>query len=123
MNFILKRPSPLSKRIEEVKTAAANALAVIGYVAVNIDAAPRAAKEVVEWGLKGAPLAGEKDLAARRAICGACDRWQPTKPGSLLMHCADCKCLAAKLAMATTRCPLGKWEPVNSLADRDLERP
>jgi hypothetical protein len=93
--------------------AAAHALAAsLGHVLRHPGAIPTAAMEAGAWLAAGAPLAGEEDRAARRAICGVCPQWLPTEPGSPLMHCAACKCLAAKLAMATTRCPLGKWGPV-----------
>lgn len=106
------------ERIEEGKRIAASALAVAGHVIRNIDAAPKAISDIAEWGIAGAPMVGEDELAERKAICGGdatrekCPQWLPTEPGGSLMHCAVCKCLAAKLAMATTRCPLGKWGPV-----------
>ena len=63
------------------------------------------AKAGAEWIESGAKTV---DPSARRSICEACDRWQRVGDTEL-MHCTECKCLAWKLEMATSRCPLGKW--------------
>lgn len=43
-------------------------------------------------------------IAARRAACEACDRWDHGR-------CTECGCYTfAKTKLTHERCPLGKWE-------------
>jgi hypothetical protein len=105
-------------KFSEANRAATLLAATLGHVIRNPEAVPRAIMETGAWVVRGAPLADAATLAERQAICGGdekrekCQHWLPTEPGGAVMHCAVCKCLKAKLAMATTHCPLGKWGPV-----------
>ena len=89
----------------------ARAKILFAHAAGNRDRLPQLLSDGAAWLAAGAPRVGAAVQAARKAKCEACEMWQPTEPGSPLRHCAVCKCLAAKLAMATARCPLGKWPP------------
>lgn len=66
-----------------------------------------AAAAGVRWLRAGAPLADAATLDARRAICAACEHQEVTPLGP---RCRQCGCYAAKLRLATERCPLGRWE-------------
>lgn len=83
----------------------AKARAILEHAIRNRERAGQAIAEVSAWIVSGTPIA---DVEARRTICEACDQWQTLADGKTF-HCAKCKCLAAKLAMATARCPLNKW--------------
>jgi hypothetical protein len=53
-------------------------------------------------------------LAERQATCRACAEWDAQALNST-GRCHKCGCSTwAKLRMATERCPLGKWEAVES---------
>lgn len=102
-------------KFAEAQAAAETLAATIKHAVVNADRAPQAAREAGAWLAAGAPLADAATLAAREAACAACEHWKPTEPGGP-MHCERCKCLRAKLAMATSACPVGKWGPVSAAA-------
>lgn len=52
------------------------------------------------------PLAAaitDADVAARRSLCEACDKWEHGK-------CMECHCFTwAKTRLPKQKCPLGKW--------------
>ena len=96
---------------------ASRAAALMAHAIANRDRFPQLAREGAAWLAAGAPLASPAVLAARQTACqGAaengiekCPQWQPLIGTPDVRHCAACKCLAAKLNLATSKCPLGKW--------------
>jgi hypothetical protein len=67
------------------------------------------AKAIARWTLAGLPRRSQAEIEERLAICQACPHLQND-------HCQKCGCacveqnrLMNKLALATERCPLGKW--------------
>lgn len=74
--------------------------------------AGRATKAAVQWIAAGAHLAPESIRAERLAICTACPHWDPTGWRGLgrCRH-PQCGCTKAKLALATSACPMRKWHP------------
>lgn len=93
---------PLAK---EAEAAAANVLAIAGHVIRNADQAPALAVEVTKWVADGARQARPETLAAREAKCVVCPNWIPLPGAPSVKHCRLCKCLKAKLSLATARCP------------------
>ncbi len=81
------------------------ARAILDHAVRNRDRAGQAVGEAANWIARGAPRV---NIEARKTICEACDQWEPLADGATF-HCAQCKCLAWKLAMATARCPLNRW--------------
>lgn len=54
-------------------------------------------------------------IEARRALCLACEFCKPWEKDSSFHKCTKCGCWLdgkyfSKLAIATERCPVGKWE-------------
>lgn len=88
---------------------AARLAALLKHAATHADRLPQAVSEGAAWLAAGAPLASPETLAGRERVCHACDYWRPIAGTSATFHCAVCKCLALKLALTTSRCPLGKW--------------
>jgi hypothetical protein len=71
------------------------------------------AKATAQWAHAGCPLVNEKQFAERAAICGACVHWnEDARIG--MGRCNLCGCSRAKLFMATQRCPIDKWRPVDN---------
>ena len=71
------------------------------------------AKSVFDWAKAGFQLAPDAVHAERQATCGACEHWKPTAflgTGS----CTKCGCSGVKLKLATSKCPIGKWDAVNN---------
>lgn len=66
----------------------------------------RASKEIGQWAGAGFPTT---ELSKQRlAICEACPHYNAGR-------CAVCGCyMAAKTMMATSKCPVGKWEAVSA---------
>lgn len=63
-----------------------------------------------EWASKGLPVTPKETLDKRLSICQACNYWGGVSGGSLMQgKCGKCGCSGLKLAMATTKCPIGKW--------------
>lgn len=74
----------------------------------------RLRREVWAWAQAGLPRASRQERQRRLAICQACQYYAPT--GNLgLGECRapGCGCTRAKLALATSQCPLipPKWGP------------
>lgn len=68
------------------------------------------ANALARWALAGMPRRTQEQIDARLAICQACPALQND-------HCTKCGCacvennrLINKLALATEKCPDGKWE-------------
>jgi len=76
----------------------------IEHLMLHVEQAPQAIKEGAAWIAAGAPLADRVTVKVRRDTCEACEHWrrEPDK-------CDKCKCLAAKLHLATSVCPIKKW--------------
>jgi len=56
-----------------------------------------------DWATSGFSLAGDEEVARRRAICLDCEQWDDGR-------CRICGCfLAAKIRMKTEHCPIAKW--------------
>jgi hypothetical protein len=64
---------------------------------------------VAMWAACGFKLAEADTWAARLKTCRACEFWDGQGFGRT-GRCRKCGCsTAAKLAMATSKCPVGKW--------------
>jgi hypothetical protein len=62
-------------------------------------------------------------LATREATCRACAEWDAAALNAT-GRCRKCGCSTwAKLRMATERCPLGKWEAVESKPETGVLKP
>lgn len=62
-------------------------------------------KSVVRWAASGFARATPDEYDRRRAICQACELYDAEKD-----RCTKCGCgLKAKPALATEKCPIGKW--------------
>ena len=71
-------------------------------------------KSLVNWTASGFAPTPPDILATREATCRACSEWDAAAMGGT-GRCRKCGCSTwAKLRMATERCPLGKWEPVQA---------
>jgi hypothetical protein len=63
------------------------------------------------WARHGFPIASEEVRVERQATCDACMWWQQDAFfGS--GRCLKCGCSVLKLALATAKCPIGKWPAV-----------
>ncbi len=77
--------------------------------------AMRAGSEVLRWAIQGAPLASAEIQAQRQQICTACPHWKPEAyAGTGSCGHPSCHCTRAKLALATSYCPMGKWLAVHA---------
>ena len=70
--------------------------------------AGRLVASLAAWAKQGFPATTEKVLRQRIAICNACEHWSPRAFGGL-GRCLKCGCSAAKLAIATSNCPVNLW--------------
>ena len=62
-------------------------------------------------------------LAEREATCRACPEWDAEALNNT-GRCRKCGCSTwAKLRMATERCPVGKWEAVESKPETGVLKP
>ena len=62
----------------------------------------------------GVPTINPEILAVREATCRACPEWDAAALNNT-GRCRKCGCSTwAKLRMATEKCPLDKWGPVNT---------
>lgn len=69
-------------------------------------------KSLVNWTSSGFPTTPPDELAARMQICKACSEWDEVGFGDT-GRCKKCGCSTqAKLRMATEKCPIDKWGPV-----------
>jgi predicted Zn-ribbon and HTH transcriptional regulator len=66
-----------------------------------------------DWAKAGFQLAPSEVYASRLDTCKTCDSWSNNAflgAGS----CAKCGCSGVKLKLATSKCPIGKWDAVNN---------
>lgn len=69
--------------------------------------------EMVNWAREGFPIASQDVLQQRLDICQSCQYWRGVTGGSLLQgKCRKCGCRGVKLALGSSACPLGKWQPI-----------
>ncbi|MDB5342008.1 MAG: hypothetical protein JWP89_385 [Schlesneria sp.] len=68
------------------------------------------ASAMARWAVAGMPRRSQEEIEARLTICQTCEFLQNN-------HCSKCGCaciatnqVVNKLALATEKCPLGKWE-------------
>lgn len=67
------------------------------------------AGSMATWAMGGFQVAEESTLAGRLAICHGCEFWDAKGFGGT-GRCQKCGCSTqAKLRMATSKCPEGKW--------------
>lgn len=72
--------------------------------------AARAGKETARWISAGAKITPSDVQDQRLAICQACPHWNPEAyMGTGSCEHPSCHCTRAKLAYATSKCPMGKW--------------
>ena len=75
---------------------------------------PTALRAAVRFTASGFATTPPEILAEREATCRQCPEWDAAALNAT-GRCRKCGCSTwAKLRMATERCPLGKWEAVNS---------
>lgn len=66
-------------------------------------------RAAARWARAGMPMASPEVLAARMEQCRACEHWD-AKALRGTGRCRHCGCsTAAKLRLATEKCPVGKW--------------
>lgn len=88
-----------SKMLEQVRNSPPPSL---GQMAVNF------ATSMSQWASKGFKMATEKTRKERFATCEKCDFWKPKNFGGM-GQCLKCGCSGAKMHLATSSCPIGKW--------------
>lgn len=67
------------------------------------------ARAAARWAASGFPLASPEALADRLEVCRACELWD-AQGFRGTGRCLRCGCSTqAKLRMATSKCPAGKW--------------
>lgn len=79
-------------------------LALAKHAWENREKCGQVAREVSEFIATGAKRCDATEHARRLANCQACKHWRPVH-GTDLMHCAQCKCLAAKLWLLNPQWP------------------
>jgi hypothetical protein len=68
------------------------------------------ATSLAQWAKHGMPTVISEQLESRLAICKGCEFWNPQGFGGT-GSCKKCGCSTqAKLRMATSKCPEGKWD-------------
>ncbi len=122
LNALLHSPGPyVEKSIRRV----------IAQVAGDRSDAPRtappplttqaatASKSLLNWATSGLQLASDEELAKRQAICAGCEFWD-AQAFQGTGRCQKCGCSTwAKLRMATEKCPIDKWGPVQGYTLED----
>ena len=93
--FGYKLPLPILPDVPDPRPARPAAKATLAHGVVGIAKA-----------LTGIDRASDATVAARTAICEACDQWQKLPVGH---RCKACGCTGLKLLVASESCPLGKW--------------
>ena len=72
--------------------------------------AQRLRKELVVWAKGGMKLVPTAVRKARLAVCEACEYYDPKGNWGLgACNAPGCGCSRVKAALATSRCPKGKW--------------
>jgi hypothetical protein len=83
----------------------------------------RAGKSFFIFAAEKMPICPADILAEREATCRACEWWDAAALNAT-GRCRKCGCSTwAKLRMATERCPLGKWEAVESKPETGVLKP
>lgn len=74
-------------------------------------------KEYIKWFLKGKPFRSDKEMDRIFGICEKCPEFERYAPGCTFGNCKVCGChidkndkSMNKIAWATTKCPLRKWQ-------------
>jgi hypothetical protein len=67
------------------------------------------AAALARWTLAGLPRRTQVEIEARLAICQACEFLKNNHCGKCGCACNEKNRLINKLALATERCPIGKW--------------
>lgn len=74
--------------------------------------AMRVGKETARWLSEGAKLVPADVKEQRGEMCQACPYWNPNAYlGTGSCEHPSCHCTRAKLALATSKCPMDKWMP------------
>ena len=74
-------------------------------------------KSLMNWTTSGFPATPPDELASRMEICKACPEWD-AEAFAGTGRCKKCGCSTqAKLRMATEKCPIDKWGPVEPAND------
>jgi len=70
-------------------------------------------KSLASWASAGFTVVNDAQLAERHSICEACPFWE--KDAFLgTGRCKKCGCSGVKLKLATSKCPIGKWDAINN---------
>jgi hypothetical protein len=68
--------------------------------------------DVSKWASSGANIVSGGNLSIRLDICKVCEFWDQSGFGGT-GSCKQCGCSTyAKLRMATSKCPIDKWGPI-----------
>lgn len=94
----------LKARFETAKSHAKKLVAVADHAISNRDRCGSVVRDVGAWLAHGARRCDASERARRERVCQTCEHWQPI-PGAEVMHCAQCKCLAAKLWLLNPQWP------------------
>ncbi len=102
------------KYIESIKKTKQQATAETQPEATLDDSAIQPVKNFAgamkTWVLNGMPIVSKEVYESRKSICNSCPFWD--KDGNMGMgKCKQCGCTAAKLYLATEKCPIDKWGP------------
>ena len=73
------------------------------------DMAQNFTTSVAEWVKAGAPVVKEEDFKKRVEICQACEFFDQ-QAFSGRGKCKKCGCSSYKLFLATSSCPIKKWD-------------
>lgn len=76
-----------------------------------LDMASNFASSVAQWAKAGAPVVTEEQFKQRADICNRCEFFDPAAFGGR-GRCTKCGCSTYKLFLATSKCPIEKWERV-----------
>lgn len=87
-----------------VSEFAKRAKALADHAIANRDRCGSVVREVGAWLAQGARRCDASERARRERVCQTCEHWQPI-PGAEVMHCAQCKCLSAKLWLLNPQWP------------------
>jgi len=76
-----------------------------------LDMASNFASSVAQWAKAGAPVVTEEQFKQRADICNRCEFFDPAAFGGR-GRCTKCGCSTYKLFLATSKCPIEKWDQV-----------
>lgn len=93
------------------------------HIRARRDEAIRAMQATGRFARSGFTTTPPEILAEREDTCRACPEWD-AQALNATGRCRKCGCSTwAKLRMATERCPLGKWEAVESKPETRVLKP